>query len=295
MSDPHLLIFGPGYVGAAVARAAVAGGFAVTLATRRAGAPPIPGAHPVPFADAAAAIAAATHLFSTVPPPGDGGAGEGTDPVLDRYAAAIGAAPHLRWAGYCSTTGVYGDRGGGWVDERTPPAPGQDRSRRRLRAEQAWAALAARIAVDLFRIAGIYGPGRSPLDDLRAGRARRILRPGHVFCRIHRDDIVAAVLAGMRTASGSGLRVLNLSDSEPAETSEVVAEAARLLDVPPPPPMPFAAIEGQMSPMARSFWQECRRVSSARTQAALGLAWRYPTFREGLRAILAAEREHGAA
>jgi nucleoside-diphosphate-sugar epimerase len=295
MSDPHLLIFGPGYVGAAVARAAAAAGFAVTLATRRAAPPPIPGTRSVPFADAAPAIAAATHLFSTVPPPGDGGVGEGTDPVLDAHAAAIAAASYLRWAGYCSTTGVYGDRAGGWVDEATPPAPGQDRSRRRLRAEQAWAALAARSAVDLFRIAGIYGPGRSPLDDVRAGRARRILRPGHVFCRIHRDDIVAAVLAAMRSASTPGVRILNLSDNEPAETSDVVAEAAHLLGLPPPPPVPFAAVEGQMSPMARSFWQECRRVASARTQAALGLAWRYPTFREGLRAILAAEGEHGPA
>lgn len=292
MNDLHLLIFGLGYTGAAVARAALAEGISVAATTRDPARAPLPGLRLVAFADAAAEIARATHLLATAPP--DQGA-DGVDPVLAAHGAAIAAAPLLRWAGYYSTIGVYGDRDGGWVDEATPPAPAQDRSRRRLAAELAWSALAGRIAVDLFRIGGIYGPGRSPLDDLRAGRARRIIRPGHVFSRIHRDDIAAATLAAMRTASARGVRVLNLADDEPAESAAVVEEAARLLGLPSPPAVPFAAIEGTMSPMARSFWQENRRVASARTQAMLGLAWRYPSYREGLRAILTAERQHDAA
>ena len=292
MNDSHLLIFGLGYTGAAVARAALAAGMSVTATTRDAARAPAPGVRLVAFADAAAAIARATHLLATAPPDEDV---DGADPVLAAHGPAIAAAPRLRWAGYYSTTGVYGDRAGGWVDEATPPAPTQPRSRRRLAAEQAWAALAGRIAVDLFRIAGIYGPGRSVLDDLRAGRARRILRPGHMFSRIHRDDIAAATLAAMRTAADRGVRVLNLADDEPSESAAVVEEAARLLGLPPPPAVPYAAIEPQMRPMARSFWQENRRVASARTQAMLGLRWRYPSYREGLHAILAAEREHDSA
>ena len=243
----------------------------------------------VRFSEAAESLAGVTHLLATAPPPGDGGDGDGVDPVLDAHGAAIAATPALRWAGYLSTTGVYGDHGGGWVDETAPPSPGQDRSRRRLAAEQAWAALAERLAVDLFRVAGIYGPGRSPLDDLRAGRARRVIKPGHAFGRIHRDDIAAAVLAAIGQTLPPGVRVLNLNDDEPAEAAVVVEEAARLLGVEPPPPLPFADVAARMSPRGLSFWQESRRVSSAATQAALGLRWRYPTFREGLRGILAEE------
>jgi nucleoside-diphosphate-sugar epimerase len=214
--------------------------------------------------------------------------------VLHAHASAIVAAPRLRWIGYLSTTGVYGDRGGAWVDESTPPAPGQERSQRRLAAERAWSELADTRAVDLFRLAGIYGPGRSALDDLRAGRARRIVKPGHEFGRIHRDDIVAAVLAAAGQTLPPGVRVLNLNDAEPAEPAAVVEEAARLLGIAPPPAVPFAEAEAAMSPMARGFWAESRRVASAGTQAALGLRWRYPTFREGLRAILAEERADNA-
>lgn len=296
MTTRHLLIFGLGYTGTAVARVALAAGFAVSATSRGAqGVVPPAGVRMLPFDAAGPAIAAATHLLATVPPPGDGAAGAGVDPVLDAYDAAIAAAPRLRWVGYCSTTGVYGDHGGGWVDEATPPAPVQVRSRRRLAAEQGWAAPARRVAVDLFRIAAIYGPGRSALDDLRAGRARRIVKPGHRFCRIHGDDIAAAMLAAMQQDRGPGLRVLNLADDEPAEAAAVVEEAARLLGIPPPPAVPYEQAAPQLSPMARSFWQESRLVASARTQAVLGLTWRYPNYREGLRAIFAAEREHGAA
>ena len=156
-------------------------------------------------------------------------------------------------------------------------------------------AIAPRNAVDLFRLAGIYGPGRSALDDLRAGTARRIVKAGHAFGRIHRDDIARAVLAAMRQPRPPGSRVLNLADNAPEETARVLEEAARLLGIDPPPEIPFAEAWKTMSPMARSFWAENRKVSSRRTQQALGLRWRYPTYREGLRAILSEERAEGAA
>lgn len=292
MTHSHLIVFGLGYCGSAVAGAAVAAGLRVTATSRDpAHAPRIPGVAVVPFD--AVSLADATHLLATAPPPGDGGEGQWVDPVLHAHGAAIAAAPCLRWAGYLSSTGVYGDRGGGWVDEDSPPAPGQDRSVRRLAAERAWAALGERLAVDLFRVAGIYGPGRSAIEDLRAGRARRIVKPGHAFGRIHRDDIAAAVLAALRQDRPPGTRVLNLNDDEPAEASVVVEEAARLLGVAPPPAVDFAAAQARMTPMGLSFWQESRRVAAQKTQAALGLRWRYPTYREGLRAILQ-ETEHGA-
>ena len=289
MRDSRLLVFGLGYVGCAVADAAAAAGFAVTGTTRSPAASSGGAATTIDFADAASAVTEATHLLSTVPPDGSG------DPVLLRHGDAIAAATNLRWIGYLSTTGVYGDRDGAWVDEDTEPAPISDRSRRRLAAEAAWRRFADRCAVDIFRLAGIYGPGRSALDDLRAGKARRVIKPGHAFGRIHRDDIVRAVLAAMRQERTSGARVLNLADDEPAESADVVAEAARLLRIPPPPAVPFEQIADAMSPMARSFWSENRKVSSRRTQQALGLRWLYPTYREGLRAILAEERAEGAA
>ncbi len=268
--EARVLVFGPGYVGSAVTQAASAGGYVAGTATRS--------------SDAAPAIVEATHLLSTAPPDQDG------DPVLLRYGAEIAAAPRLRWIGYLSSTGVYGDRGGGWVDEDSEPAPMSQRAQRRLATEAAWGRLADRRAVDLFRLAGIYGPGRSAFEDLRAGTARRVIRPGHAFGRIHRDDIVRAVLAAMRQQRGAGTRVLNLADDEPAESAAVVEEAARLLGVAPPAAVAFERALESMSPMARSFWAENRRVSGRRTQQALGLRWMYPSYREGLRAILAEER-----
>jgi len=185
---------------------------------------------------------------------------------------------------------VYGDRDGAWVDEDTPAAPSQPRGQRRLEAEEAWSRFADTKAVDIFRLAGIYGPGRSALDDLRAGRARRMVKPGHMFGRIHRDDIARAVVAAMRQGCPAGRRVLNLVDDEPSESAVVVTEAAALLDVPPPPLVAFEDAWPTMSPMARSFWAENRKIASAKTKAALGISWLYPTYREGLRAILLEER-----
>ncbi len=276
-----LLIFGLGYTGAAMARDAAAVGSRVAITTRDAAARPLDGVEVVAFDAAGGLVAEATHIVSTVPPD----ASSQSDPVLAAYAGAMRASPALRWVGYLSTTGVYGDRAGGWVDEATPPAPGQPRSRLRRATELAWEALGDRLAVDLFRVAGIYGPGRSALDDLRAGRARRVRKPGHMFGRIHRDDIAGAVLAAVGQSRPPGVRVLNLSDDEPAEAAAVTEYAAGLLGVTPPEPVPLDT--ARLSEMARSFWSENRRVSSAATQAMLARRWRYPTYREGLGAILA--------
>lgn len=282
MTD-RLVVAGLGYSGGAIATEALAAGFAVTGTARDpARAAPPPGVAVVAFAEAGEAIRNATHLIVTAAP------GEGGDPVLAAHAAAIAAAPGLRWIGYLSTTGVYGDRGGAAVDEATVPAPGQERSKRRLEAEEAWRAAAGGRALDLFRVGGIYGPGRSSLDEIRSGTARRVVKPGHSFSRIHRDDIALAVVAAARRPDG--VRVLHLVDDEPAPSAEVVEEAARLLGMVPPPLLPFDQVAPRMSPMALSFWSENRRVLSEGTKAALGIDWRCPSYREGLARILAAEK-----
>lgn len=279
----HLVVFGLGYTGAALAQQAAAQGWPVTVVTRQTDAAPPPGATLAAFDDPADAIRRATHLVATAAPEAEG------DPVLQHHAAVLAHAPALRWIGYLSTTGVYGDRGGGWVDEHTPPAPSSERGRRRVHAEQQWAGAHPAAAVDLFRLAGIYGPGRSVLDDVRAGRARRVDKPGHQFGRIHRDDITGALLAAMQQ-DRTGVRVLNGSDDEPAASADVIAEAARLLGRPVPPLIPYDQALPGMSVMARSFWADDRKVRSALTQDWLARRWRYPTYREGLRAILAAEQ-----
>lgn len=288
----RLVVFGLGYCGAAVAAQAAA----------QAGSGPAEGlsVHGVTRqtepAATRAALDRATHVLSTVPPPDahadapGGAAADGAhDPVLARYGAELARAPALRWVGYLLTTGVYGDRGGDWVDEATPPAPRTARAVRRVAAEAEWSRLADRCAVDLFRLGGIYGPGRSAFDELRAGRARRVSKPGHAFGRIHCDDIVQAVLAAIHQPRPAGLRVLHLVDDEPAESAAVIEEAARLLGIPPPPAIPYATALTATSPMARSFWADNRKVSSQATRTALGIAWQHPTYREGLRAILAGE------
>ncbi len=284
----HLLIFGLGYCGMALARLARAQGVEVSATSRDPGRVAAPeGVAVLRFG--AALGAGVTHVVATAAPDAQG------DPVLAAYGAALAASPTLRWAGYLSTTGVYGDRGGGWVDEATAVAPGAARSRRRVAAEEGWArlvegGLAGLLAVDLFRVAGIYGPGRSALDDVRSGRARLVLKPGHAFGRIHRDDIAGAVLAAAMQARGAGVRVLHLADDVPSESAAVIEEAARLLGVAAPPAVAFDDAVAGMSEMARSFWAENRLVASAATQAMLGYRWRYPSYREGLRAILDDER-----
>ena len=197
-----------------------------------------------PLADAAAALAGTTHLLLSVPPDETG------DPVLDLCGAAIAALATLRWAGYLSTTGVYGDRGGAWVDETTPPSPAGERGRRRLAAEAGWLDLCRRgLPMHIFRLAGIYGPGRSALDAVRQGRAQRIDKPGHVFSRIHVADLVAVLRASMARPRAGAL--YNVCDDEPAAQADVIAHACALLGRAAPPLIPFDAAD--LSPMARSF------------------------------------------
>jgi len=276
--DAILAVIGPGFTGRAIVAAARSAGMqAQTIGRASADA-----AFGTPAADAL--IAGATALVSTVPPSPAG------DPVLAAHGPAIRGS-RLRWVGYCSTTGVYGDRAGAWVDEATPPAPSQPRSIARLAAENAWrAAVPPGAGLDLIRIAGIYGPGRSQLDDVRAGTARRVVKPGHLFGRIHVADIAGLVIAAIRRPpEPGGVRVLHATDDTPAPSADVVAEAARLLGVAAPPEIPFDQAVATMSPMARSFWSESRRLCNAATKAATGWSPRYPSFRQGLAAILASE------
>jgi nucleoside-diphosphate-sugar epimerase len=205
------------------------------------------------------------------------------DPVLARFGDAVASAPRLRWIGYLSTVGVYGDHGGEWIDETTPPRPSSARARRRVAAEAAWLALSARAgkAVQVFRLAGIYGPGRNALQNLADGTAKRIVKPGQVFNRIHVDDIAAVLMASIaRPRPGA---IYNVADDEPAPQQDMVAYAAALAGVPPPPEIPFE--QADLSPMAVSFWGANRRVRNRRIKHDLGVALRYPTYREGLRAL----------
>jgi nucleoside-diphosphate-sugar epimerase len=279
-----LLIFGFGYSGRAIGQAANQAGMEV-WATARApdSVAPEAGVTIVPFDYAELPIRDASHIVISAPPADNG------DPVLARYAKQIRQASTLRWIGYLSTTGVYGNRDGGSVDEDTPPAPQSARAERRVQAEASWRRFSDRHAVDIFRLAGIYGPGRSMFDDLREGTARRVIKPGHLFGRIHRDDIAAAAVTAMLQNPPAGLRIFNCTDDEPAASADVVVEAARLLGCDPPEPVAYEDSARKMSPMGLSFWAENRRVSNAKTKATLGITWKYPSYRQGLAAILAEE------
>ncbi|MEX2628292.1 MAG: SDR family oxidoreductase [Tistlia sp.] len=232
-----------------------------------------------PLEEAAAALAGTTHLLASAPP------GAGGDPVLAAHGAAIAALPELAWVGYLSTTGVYGDRGGGWVDEASSLTPSGERGRRRVEAEAAWLALHRDqgAPVHLFRLAGIYGPGRSQLDSVAAGTARRIVKPGQVFSRIHVEDIATVLEASMARPNPGA--AYNVCDEEAADPAEVVAFAAALLGLPAPPALPFESAE--LSPMGRSFYDDNKRVSNRRIKEELGVRLRYPDYRAGLKALAA--------
>ncbi len=218
-----------------------------------------------------------THLLHSIPPARDG------DPVLKHYRDRIASLPSLAWIGYLSTVGVYGDHAGALIDETATLKPSNDRTKARMVAESFWLALGEEmgVPVQIFRLAGIYGPGRSALDKLRDGTARRVVKPGQVFSRIHVDDI-ASVLAASIARPRAGA-IYNVADDEPAAPEEVVAYAAELIGVTPPAAVPFE--DAGLSPMARSFYGDSRRISNARIKSELGVTLRYPTYREGLRAL----------
>jgi nucleoside-diphosphate-sugar epimerase len=222
----------------------------------------------------------ATHLLTSIAP-------RGTDPVLAAHGDEIAEARHLEWAGYLSTIGVYGDRQGGWVDETDTPDARSERARDRIAAEIAWQAVCDRagVALHVFRLAGIYGPGRGPFAKLRAGRAQRVIKPGQVFSRIHLDDIAEALDLAMHSDLGS--RIFNLCDDLPAPPQDVLCHAADLMGIPAPPEVPFE--EADLSPMARAFYADSKRVRNDRIKRDLGLTLRHPDYRSGLAAIRAAE------
>lgn len=205
----------------------------------------------------------------------------GDDPVLHRYAPIL-AQSAARWIGYLSTTGVYGEANGAWIDETAPLAPTTERGRRRVEAEAAWLKLAeaSGLPVHLFRLSGIYGPGRSALETVLAGRAQRVDKPGQVFNRIHVEDIAATLWASWQKPNPGA--AYNLADDEPAPPQEVIAYACTLAGIAVPPLVPFE--DAQLSPMARSFYAENKRLKNQKIKAELGVSLRYPTYREGLSA-----------
>ncbi len=218
---------------------------------------------------------------------------DGFDPVLAVLADEILQAPRLQSAVLLSTLGVYGDHGGGWVSETTPPEPVNHRGRDRLAAERAWETIGARrrLPVAILRLAGIYGPGQNALVSIIRGSARRILKPGQVFNRIHVTDIGQAIDAAIaRRANG----VFNVTDDEPSPPGDPIVYAAELLQVAPPPEIDLAEAAKTTSPMALSFYQECKRVENTRLKRELGVTLRYPTYREGLRALHAQMQAEGA-
>lgn len=225
----------------------------------------------------AAALADADMLLVSAAPD------EAGDPMLRQLREELEASANLKVVIYLSTVGVYGDHGGGWVDETTPTNPGSGRGRRRVDAEQAWTAFgkARGIGVQLHRLAGIYGPRSNAIDDVRDGTARRIIKPGQVFNRIHVDDIAGAAMAGFRNPQEAG--PFNICDDEPCPPQDVVAHAATLLGVDPPPEIPFA--QAVLSEMGRSFYGESKRCRNDALKRKLGYRLRYPTYREGLAAL----------
>lgn len=264
---PHMLILGQGYSASRIAGRLRAGGWDVTGVRRAAD------GHSLAFDDEGgvrAAIAGASHILSSVPPQGE------EDPVLVRYGAAIAAAPAL-WTGYLSSSGVYGDAGGAWVDEGS--AVGQGRRTARVAADLGWGAL--RPDVRRFRLPGIYGPGRSPLDRVREGKAHRIDLPGQVFSRIHVDDIVSGVIASIHAGPPG---VYNLADDLPCAQNRVTEAACDLLGVARPPLRTLD--QAGLSPAARAFYAENRRVANGRAKRLLGWAPLYPTYVQGLAACL---------
>lgn len=277
-----LFVLGYGYSAQALARRLVPEGWQIIGTTRSAakaaelaaiGVEPLvwPGTPLSPY------LARATHLLASI------GADRGGDPVLQAQGAAIAAvAPQLRWAGYLSTTGVYGDHQGAWVDENTPLTPTTERGRWRKLAEDQWRAVPG-LPIHFFRLAGIYGPGRGPFEKVRDGTARLILKDGQFMSRIHVDDIASILHASIRRPAPGA--AYNVCDDEPSAPQDVLRHAAHLLGL--PEPRSERIEQAEMTPMARSFYSESKRVRNDRIKRELGVRLAYPTYREGLAALLA--------
>lgn len=283
----RLFVFGMGYVGAAFSRALRARGWEIAATARdadqadRLRAQGITSADPDDREAMAAALQGVNAILVTAPPGPDG------CPALESLVPALAQAKAFPdWIGYLSTTGVYGDYEGRWVFETAPLKAQSVEGARRVGAERDWREVGRGmgLTVTAFRLPGIYGPGRSALDRLRAGEGRRIVKPGQVFSRIHVDDIVTGLLASLERPKAGG--IYNLVDDEPAPPQDVMEHAARLLGVPVPPDLPFNELG--MSPATRRFYAENKRVSNALAKAELGWRPAYPTYREGLAAILKA-------
>ena len=280
--EKTLLSIGHGFSARALAARLVPQGWRIVGTTRspdKADAIADTSVEPVvwPGADLGALIAQSPNVLVSAGPDSAG------DPVLNAVEDAVTrAAPDLRWVGYLSTTGVYGDHDGDWVDEDTPLTPSTKRGRARVTAEARWQAIPD-LPLHIFRLAGIYGPGRGPFAKVRAGTARRIIKQGQVFSRIHVEDIAQALeLSLQRPDPGA---VYNLCDDDPAPPQDVIAHAAELLGLPVPPAIPFD--QADMTPMARSFYAESKKVRNDRIKQALGWAPQFPTYRAGLTALLA--------
>ncbi|MDA5192979.1 SDR family oxidoreductase [Govanella unica] len=281
MKQGHLFCFGYGLSAATLGPLLLSEGWRVTGTVRSAekaarlaaqGVTPMVWEAGAPLP--ADALDGVTHILISILPDAGG------DRVARALGARIATLPGLEWVGYLSTTGVYGDRGGGWIDEDSDLAPVSERGRQRLQAERDWQGIPG-LPLQIFRLAGIYGPGRNQLEKLRAGTARRVIKPGHLFCRIHVADVAEVLRASIRRPDPG--RVYNLADDEPAPPQDVVSFAAELLGVPPPPAELLD--EAGMSEKSRSFYGATKRVHNDRIKLELGVKLKYPSYREGLRAL----------
>lgn len=276
-----LLSFGHGYSARELTKLLIPQGWKVIGTTRsadKAAELKAEGVEPIiwPDADLSEAIFAATHILVSAGP------NEIGDPVLNQFREQITQrASKLQWVGYLSTTGVYGNFDGGWVDEQTVLRPSTKRGQMRKEAEAAWSSI-PNLPIHIFRLAGIYGPGRGPFTKVRNGTARRIIKKGQVFSRIHVEDIAQTVAASIARPNAGG--AYNLCDDDPAPPQDVIAYAASLLGLPVPPAIPFE--DADLTPMARSFYAESKKVRNDRIKSELGVQLRYPTYRDGLQALL---------
>ncbi|WP_262692357.1 SDR family NAD(P)-dependent oxidoreductase [Kordiimonas aestuarii] len=282
----HLFIFGPGYTAGFIGRRAIREGWRVSASYRdaaKAAALEVHGFIPFALEDPGlkTALSSASHLLTSVAP------GPKGDPILPLIKSCADQLEDLEWLGYLSSTNIYGDRGGDWVDEDTPPAPNLNRGIRRLSAEEDWQDIAGmmRVPLHIFRLAGIYGPGRNAVRTVLDGRARRIFKQGQLFSRIHVQDIEDAVWRAM--TSGKASQIFNLADDMPAPPQDIIEKAALRLGAPVPPLIPIE--KADLSPMARSFYQESKRVKNSRVKHELGFTFRYPTFDSALEDLVAFE------